>query len=197
MATPVVDERQQRLILDLARDKITAAEFGRAFPAAPHELGGLGLRMLQDALRQEDPVGVEFGLYLGYCFGFSDSYVDVLSRLAEEGWHQRHEDVVGALEKLRLPGTVDVLRRTALVRHGYLEYDESRALGVKCLWALGKIGTPEAVAALGELLCAGDPVLASEAEKQLLRLERRDPPDAVRAAIRQALARKPRPAPEG
>ncbi len=144
--------------------------------------------MLRRALEERDPVGVEFGLYLGHRCGISQDYLDVLLALGVESWHERHEDVVDALAKLKALASVDVLFRTALVNYPYRAYDESNALGVKCIRALGAIQTREAISRLGELMCSGSGVLKMEAETQLGRIERSGLSEMARDVAREVLA---------
>ena len=183
-----INERRQRLILDLISGRVPSDEFARAFSVRPDELCGLGLKLLDEAYDEESPDGVEFGLYLGYYFGFSGAYFDVLSRLAVVDWHRRHEDVVSALDMFRNPKAIDALFRSALMQHSYLEYDETFALGRKAIWALHKIGTPEAVEAIGKLLHSDNPVIKDRAAEHLVSIEREDPSETVRNAAKQALA---------
>lgn len=183
-----VSEHERRLILDLLMGRVSEDDFYRDLPCKPGEASELGLAMLRRAVEERDPVGVEFGLYLGHRFGISQKYLDVLLLLAGENWHERHEDVIDGLAKLDSPESVDVFYRAALVKHPYLEYDEAYALGVKCIYALGKIQTLEAVVRLGELLRSGNSVLESEAGAQLARIERLGKSETVRVAARDALA---------
>jgi hypothetical protein len=50
-----------------------------------------------------------------------------------------------------------------------LDFDESRALAVKAIWALGGIEGSEADAALKEVMSNPDPILVAAAEEQLKR----------------------------
>jgi hypothetical protein len=68
----------------------------------------------------------------------------ILVKLSEAEWHNRHEDVVTALDKLHDSRSVEALYHAALKRHAYLDYDDDRALAVKAIWALGKLGDTEA-----------------------------------------------------
>jgi hypothetical protein len=167
-----VSERECQLILALLTGRIPEDEFYRELPCKPDEASEHGFAMLRRAVEERDPVGVEFGLYLGHRFGISQKYLDVLLVLAGENWHERHEDVIDGLAKLGSPESVDAFYRAALVKHPYLEYDEAYALGVKCIYALGKIQSMEAVVRLGELLRSGNSVLESEAGAQLARIKR-------------------------
>jgi hypothetical protein len=143
--------------------------------------------MLSRALRDKDGVGVEFGLYLGFRFGTSPDYLTPLLGLAEGDWHQRHEDVVLALEKLLDPSSIDVLSRVACTMYDYLAYDGSRALRVKSVYAISKIPALEAVAALKRLWQCGDDVTAPLAKERLAALEKRSSSEAVREAARRTL----------
>jgi HEAT repeat protein len=100
----------------------------------------LGLGLLRDATKREDPVDVELALVVCFTFGFSDDHLQPLSALAFADWHQRHEDVASALGKLRSPASVDALAHLAQWVPAYLEFDDARALAVKAIWALGGIG---------------------------------------------------------
>jgi len=99
-------------------------------------------------LKERDADEVEFGLLLGFAFGFSHDHLDTLHALAGEDWHTRHEDVIAALDellKMKAAVSAEVLYRAALSKYPYRDYDEAEALGVKCIWALGHLRTREAV----------------------------------------------------
>jgi hypothetical protein len=76
----------------------------------------------------------------------------------------------------------------ALARFPYLDYDDAFALGVKCIWALGRIQTEEAVARLTDLLSCGNTILEENAAEQLARIERGSQSQAIRDAATRALA---------
>ena len=82
-------------------------------------------------------------------------------------WHERHEDLASALQRIRDPRTVDALFEAASARHAYLEYDEFFGLARKCTWALADIGTPEAKAHLLELARGANTTIAGYAQKRL------------------------------
>jgi hypothetical protein len=181
-------EREQRLILDVLGNRISAEEFLQAFPRKG-EPSLLGLSMLREALEERDPVGVEFGLYLAFRFGVSADYLDVLLALATADWHENHEDVVEALTELNAPESATALHAAALAEHEYLEYDEAHALGTKSAWALAKLQTEAAVEALTDLLSSGAAPVAQVAREQLERLAAGAPSPSVRDAARSALGR--------
>jgi hypothetical protein len=177
-----VGDREQRLILDLLVGRVSDSDFRRQFPMRPEQAAEFVLGMLTRALRERDPVGVEFGLYLGHRFGFSDQHLEILCLLACVKWHERHEDVVDALAKLKSPRCVDVLYCAALTGHAYRQYDETESLGVKCIYVLEAIQTRDATVRLGALLHSGNQVLERQAAAALHRIEQSGEASAARAA---------------
>jgi HEAT repeat protein len=93
----------------------------------------------------------------------------LLLELAPADWHRKHEDVVSMLGKLRAPESVDALYLATQWVPEYLNYDESRALARKAVWALGGITTPQAEDALTRLLDKRDKDLDKAAAEQLRR----------------------------
>jgi hypothetical protein len=129
----------------------------------------LGLRLLSDAVDRQDGLDVEMALIVCATFGFTMDHLDLLVQLASADWHHKHEDVVSALGQLRAPAAVDALCHDAWWIPDYLDFDESRALAVKAVWALG--GTPgaEAEQALKQLLSAEGEIVREAARAQLIR----------------------------
>lgn len=133
----------------------------------------LGLRLLRDAVDRQDGLDVEIALIVCATFGFTMDHLDLLVQLASADWHHKHEDVVLALGQLRSPTGVEALYHAAWWVPDYLDFDESRALAIKAIWALG--GTPgaEAEQALKRLLSAEGEVVREAARAQLARREER------------------------
>lgn len=154
----------------LLAGKLSEVEFCEAIGTTIERVEEDGLRLIGEACAARDADAVELGLFIGHRFGFTERHLGVLLELAEADWHQRHEDVVDGLAKLRAPSSVESLARLATARFAYLAYDEAFALGVKAIWALGKIGTGEAVARLRELQRCGNAVLEENATRQLTRI---------------------------
>jgi hypothetical protein len=138
---------------------------------------GFALRALEEAYRQKNEDDVECGLYVGFRFGFTPEFLDVLTRLSEAEWHHSHEDVVAALDGLDDTRTIEALYRAALKIHAYVEYDDSRALAGKAIWALGKLGDATADQKLRLLAESGDSVIGAYARKQLYRRSGRVTPE--------------------
>lgn len=131
----------------------------------------LGIRLLRDAVDRHDGLDVEMALIVCATFGFTTDHLGLLVQLASADWHHKHEDVVSALGQLRSPRAVEALYQAAWWVPDYLDFDESRALAVKAIWALG--GTPgaEAEQALKRLLSAEDEIVREAARTQLMRRE--------------------------
>src|SRR5260370_12352467 len=140
MRLPVMRTLQQQLILDMTLHRLSEDEFLREVRVARSEATGFALRALEEAYRQKNEDDVECGLYVGFRFGFTPEFLDILTRLSDAEWHRSHEDVVAALDGLGDTRTIEALYRAALKIHAYLEYDDSRALAGKAIWALGKLG---------------------------------------------------------
>jgi hypothetical protein len=121
---------------------------------------------LESAIRARNPELAESAIFQAFSV-LHPVHVPALILLAEGPWHQRHEDVVRAIQQLRSPDAVDALERTAFSVHEYLAYDEDFSLARKCAWALADIGTPEAQHALGRLAACNNSIIASYAQKRL------------------------------
>jgi hypothetical protein len=148
--------------------RISKEDFMRRFPSAV-EHGKLASKLLADAYRAQDGDDLECALAVGFTFGFAPEHTEILCHLVEADWHVRHEDVVSALDGLRSPHTVEALFRATQWIPKSLEYDDSRALAVKAIWALGKIAGTEAETKLEALARSDNAILRKAAIKQLER----------------------------
>ena len=155
-------------ILPNGSRRISKEDFMRRFPSAV-EHGKLASRLLEDAYRAQDEKDLECALTVGFTFGFTPDHTKILVHLVDADWHESHEDIVSALDQLRSPDTVKALFRATQWIPKSLEYDDSRALAVKAIWALGKIPGTEAETKLEELARSGNAILRQTAEKQLER----------------------------
>ncbi len=166
-------EEQRQLCRNLiiqpdGRSRITKEDFLRRFPSAV-ENGKLALTWLEDAYQKRNADDLQCALTIGFTFGFVPEHTGVLCRLIESDWHYSHEDVVSALENLRTPDAVEALFRATQWIPKSLEYDESRALASKAIWALGKIPGPQAKTKLEALARSEDAILRNNAREQLER----------------------------
>ncbi len=163
-----MDERGVKLVIDLAAGRVSDREFLDQMDA---KAGGsaLGLKLLGRAITDRDARGVEMALHVGHRFGITSDYLAPLLQLATADFHERHEDVVRALQHLAAPESVEALEATAVASYPYLEYDDDYALGIKCLHALEAIATPDAYAAIERLSRSSNEVLAAKATAMLAR----------------------------
>jgi hypothetical protein len=77
-----------------------------------------------------------------------------------------NEDALEVLADLPDPGAVGLLRQIATAAH---DWDEFNQVGVKAVWALSAIRTPEATAALADIAEHGDEYVQRWAAKALAR----------------------------
>ena len=130
----------------------------------------LGHRLLRDAVDQKDATDFELAMIVCSRFGaFDESLLPLLIEQSRANWHHRHEDVVSRLGKYKSSATVDALYDATQWVPDYLDFDESRALARKAIWALGGIPGPEASEALARLLEDKDEDLREAAAEQLRR----------------------------
>jgi hypothetical protein len=148
--------------------QISKEEFLRQFPLAI-ERGKLALRLLEEASKAQNAEDLQCALIVGHAFGFAAEHLDILSRLVDVDWHYCHEDIVSALQTWPTPDTVEALFRATQWIPKSLEYDDSRALAVKAIWALGKIPGTEAETKLEALARSDNAILRKTAEEQLER----------------------------
>jgi hypothetical protein len=122
---------------------------------------------LEKSIDSNDGDYVEDVLNGAFKSGLSPDLVPALIRLLSLKWHQRHEDVVGALQELKDPKSVEALFQAATSKHEYLSFDEFDGLARKCTWALADIGTEEAKSKLAILSKSDNPRIAGYAKKRL------------------------------
>ena len=169
--------RRQQLILDMLVHRIPEDEFLRQIGIARESGSKLALSMLEDAYREHNGVDVEYGLHLGSWFGFTPKFLDILIRLSDSDWHRRHEDVVTALDQLLDTRAIEALHRATLKHHPYLDYDDTRALADKAIWALARLGDARADRILWSLAESAEPVVREHAREQLYRKSGRVTPE--------------------
>lgn len=159
---------ERGLVMALATKGLSKADFLSRFrgPTDGQQLCGA---LLTEAIQSKAADDVECALMVGYTFGFTKDHLEPLLELVSAPWHFKHEDVVTALGQLQSTKAVEGLHAATKWIPEYLDFDESRALAVKAIWALGRIKGPEADAALSELGNEPDPILAESATEQIER----------------------------
>jgi hypothetical protein len=127
----------------------------------------LGLDLLRDAVQRQHAVDLEMALIVCFTFGFTMDHLDLLLQMSSADWHRKHEDIVSALAELRSSTAVSVLVRATQWVPEYLEFDETRALARRAIWALGKTPGPEAARALGLFLHSDNEIFRKTARTAL------------------------------
>ncbi|SRR6266446_3086090 len=151
-----------------AGPSISKEEFSRKFPSAVQN-GKLALPLLEQAVSDRSAKDLQAALLIGFKFGFGFEHNHLLCCLIDANWHFKHEDVVLALEEIKRNDseTVSALFRATQIIPDYLAYDETRALAVKALYALGSIDDPEADEALMRVAQSDNELLRAEAASQI------------------------------
>lgn len=95
---------------------------------------------------------------------------DVLNKLIISTWHEQHENIAMLLQKNRNELSINYLYEAINLKLAYLDWDDNYAFGVKCIWALGGIGTKEAKEKLKILAESKNKIIKDNAINQLNRL---------------------------
>jgi hypothetical protein len=155
--------------MELSLGSISKDEFLRCYPFDVEKDSSHVRKFLQDAYLLKDADEFEYALLLGFSFDFDIESVPILNNLIVEDWHFKHEDIARLLQGFKDSSSIDVLYQTALERYDYLDYDDSYALAVKCIWALGSINTGSSREKLKQLTSSTNQIISDAAEKQLQR----------------------------
>lgn len=161
---------EKKLIEDLMSNSVTKAEFLNRFPVNIQQNSDYLLSLLEKAFNDKNADDIEDILFVGFSFSlFTKEFTDILCALIVEEWHIKHEDIAMILQKLKDPRGIDCLYQTALANYEYLDYDDSYALAVKCIWALGDINTEYAREKLELLAQSDNSIIKENATNQLKR----------------------------
>ena len=139
------------------------------------EITTLVLYMLEQSYIEYDASLLEIAINVLFTFkkdltGDFIKIISVLNCLILCDWHKEHENIAMLLQHFKSPTSVDMLYETALKEYSYLNYDESYALAVKCIWGLGDIRTDKAVDKLELLAESSNEVISKNAKKQIKRI---------------------------
>lgn len=97
-------------------------------------------------------------------------YVPLLNSIICCGWHTVHEDIALLLEDAKSPSSIEALYQNATSHYDYLAWDSNYALAVKCIYALGRIASPEALEKLKILAENNNIIIKENALNQLKKL---------------------------
>jgi len=159
---------QNHAAVELVLGRISSAEFVERTGLDPVARPEIIESELRSALVSKDADTVESALFLASRFDlFTADLGPLLTTLLLLPWHYRHEDIASVLQGLRVPATANALAQAALIKHDYMDADDSHPFARKCIWALADIGTPEAHAHLENLARADDTEIAAYAQRRL------------------------------
>ena len=133
------------------------------------------LDLLEKAYSEKNSNDIEFILSIIDIFdvfstAYQKEYKELLVKLLAADWHVYHEDIAHSIQRLKIPEAVDCLYETALKQFKYRDYDDFSVLAVQCIWALGDIGTQEAIEKLKLLAQLDNEIIKENALKQLARI---------------------------
>ena len=158
----------------LMKKNISKDEFLAIEGMDENSIGESVYKELIEAMNHQLPIRVDNLLFLIFHFNLLDEKMDdILNQLLMCDWHMQHENIAMLLQRLKSPSSIEALYETAIKEYEYLEYDEAHALALKCIWALGDIGTELAKQKLQLLLNSNIPVIKENAQKQLNRIDRK------------------------
>ncbi|EEW2611980.1 hypothetical protein LWP45_004649 [Escherichia coli] len=147
-----MNDKQKMLVLSVLNNKsqrvgkISDEEFLALYPSNCIHVNEFVSKVLSESYASMDAESVEFSLYIGFHFGFSNADEFILDQLLMSDFHCRHADVVRALVLIKASSndTVDALFNCALKEFDYLSDDRDNgiySLPFDCIHALAKIKT--------------------------------------------------------
>lgn len=150
--------------------KVSKEEFAAKFPDALED-GKLSLKVLIEASEEKNAEDLGNALTIGHVFGFPPDSEEILYSLASQVWHYSHEGVVAAIARTGFSDdrAIDALYDATQTTPSYLDYDDSRALAVQAIWALGKIPGRHSEQRLEMLARSPVTIIRQNAKKQLER----------------------------
>lgn len=182
----MLTESQYTAVVDFMLGRLPKAEMVVALGVDPRADVEYLPELLAEAVRRRDANAVDVGLSLTVAFEqLGPERIPVLCDLLVSDWHHSHEDVARFLQEFADPTAVPALREAAELDLPYREYDESRALSRKCMWALSDIRTSEAVAALESLSHSRNPVVRDLAAYHLAKVRNGEPPSRMSQRYRE------------
>ena len=126
------------------------------------------------AYKQEDAEMIEyliFTIFLAEDELNISSFLDILNKLILCKWHEKHEDIVFLLQKIRDSESVECLYRAIFLRPAYLKWDDNYSFERKCIHAIAKCGNQEAVNKLKLLVTSNNEIIRLCAERQLQKVQ--------------------------
>jgi len=125
------------------------------------------LNELNKARKDRSPDMLEDAVTLLFIFDGVNHPTNELNELLLEPWHYKHEDIASLLQDAKSPSSADFLYRATIKEFDYLSFDDSYALAIKCIWALGEIDSPQAIDNLVKLSKSNNHKISNNALNQL------------------------------
>ncbi|MHC1748011.1 MAG: hypothetical protein AB9856_06410 [Cellulosilyticaceae bacterium] len=163
-------QKERELIRQLIRKSVSKEYFLENFTVNVSDDSDYIKQLLEIAYDEKEAYDIDYLLYIGFTFKlFTEEYIEILCKLIESMWHEQHENIAGIFQFLKSPQSIESLYKTVITQFEYLDYDESYALAVKCIWALGNISTSESKKKLQLLSESDNEIISENAIKQLER----------------------------
>lgn len=122
------------------------------------------MELLHDAIFTKNELELELLLMLLYHFDCVNHYCILLSQLLIQPWHHRHDEIAGALEFEDDERLIEIWHQAALYRCDNLDYESDYCeFNRKCLFALARIGTQDAIKCMKDISHADNPIIANHA----------------------------------
>jgi hypothetical protein len=164
-----VKEKKKELIIDFILNRISKKEFLDKYSVDASDIQEHVLFLINSAYDRKNNEELEQAFLLGFSFGFTKDYVQILCLLLLEDWHCQHENIAMIFQLLKDPKSINCLYEGIQLKFDYLAYNDSKTFIEKCAWALGDIKTPESKEKLMLLLDLNDPIITEAVNFQLSR----------------------------
>jgi len=120
--------------------------------------------LLYDSIRANNELELDLLLMLLSHFKCENKYSEVLAPLLVQPWHHLHDRIAGVLEFSLDERVTDFLYQGATYRCDNLEYESDYCeFNRKCLFALAKIGTKEAIDYVKKVSDCDNTIIANHA----------------------------------
>lgn len=163
-------QKERELVRQLIKKSVSKEYFLENFTVNILENSNYITQLLEVAYNERQPNDVDYLLHIGFTFKlFTEEYLGILCKLIESTWHEQHENIAGIFQFLKSKQSIESLYKTAITQFDYLDYDDSYALAVKCIWALGDINTNESRQKLEILSESDNEIIKQNALRQLER----------------------------
>jgi hypothetical protein len=137
---------EKKMILKLARREISKEDFLKEYPVDLIQYPLYFRDVLKTALLKKNPDDIEYTLIAAFYIGSLYQYTSISRKLLLEDWHNQHENLVDILSSIVDEKNAKYFYQVLNSKYEYITNVEDFLVPVwvKCIWALGKIGTKEA-----------------------------------------------------